>query len=275
VKTVGTVLAEVDDGRPSPVAAVFLRGSDGSGIELIPRSQAEAILERVVASPLLDVTGDLRRGFAWPVPGAHPRRSYSVVPLSAPTWPNTPHLTAITVELWWAPDQNGRRLIRTFVAWAADPYSAYLTACCLWSTKATGGGAEAAYLYVPDRSIAYRINDAAWRTCSNISAETIARAAATVADRISTDCLPDARTSAMQEERIKGTLTYTGTGEEISACLREHADRRQASMDAPGAYAMRTAAEEIARGVRIEFRSKTQALYRVTAAADGAETGVA
>lgn len=274
MKTVGTVLAEVDDGRPSPVAAVFLRGSDGSGIELIPRSQAEAILERVVASPLLDVTGDLRRGFAWPVPGAHPRRSYSVVPLSAPTWPNTPHLTAITVELWWAPDQNGRRLIRTFVAWAADPYNAYLTACCLWSTKATGAGAEAAFLYGPDRRVAYRVNDAAW-TCSNIPAETIARAVATVADRETTDPLPDTpRTSAMQAERIEGILTYTGTGEEISACLREHADRREASMDAPGAYAMRTAAEEIARGVRIEFRSKTQALYRVAAATNGAEAGV-
>ena len=268
------LLAQIDDDLPVPASAVFLRYSNGHGVELLPLSNAEALLKLVTATALVNVTGDLARGFAWSVRGAHPRRSYAVSPLPAPAWPHTPHPTAVTVELWWTPDQYGRRRVRTFVAWADAPYNAYLVACCLWSTKATGAGAEAAFLYGPDRRVAYRINDAAW-TCSNIPAETIARAVATVADRETTDPLPDTpRTSAMQAERVDGTLTYTGTGEEISARLREHADHREASMDAPGAYAMRTAAEEVERGERIEFRSKAQ-VYRVAAAADGAEGGVA
>lgn len=274
MNAVGSLLGETDAHAPLPPAAVFLRCAGGDGIELMPRGSAEALLEQVTASRVHEVTGDLTLGFAWPMPGSHPRRSYAVVPLAAPVWPHTPHPTAVTVELWWPRDQSGRRRVRSFVAWTDDPYDAYLVACCLWSTKATGAGAEAAFLYGPDRGVAYRINDAAW-TCSNIPAETIARAVATGADRDTTDPLSDTlRTSAMQEERVEGTLTYTGTGEEITACLREHADRREASMDAPGAYAMRTAAVEIERGERGEFRSKAQ-VYRVDAAADSAEAGVA
>jgi hypothetical protein len=273
-EAVGTLLAEVDDDRPSPIAAVFLRCAGGNGIELLPRGSAEALLKQVTASPLHDITGDLNCGFAWLVPGAHPRRSYAVVPLSAPVWPHTPHPTAVTVELWWTPDESGRRLVRSFVIWADRPYDAYLIACCLWSTKATGAGAEAAFLYGPDRRVAYRINAAAW-TCSNIPAKTIAGAVATVADRNTTDPLPDTpRTSAMKPERIDGTLTYIGTSEEIAACPREHADGREASMDAPGAYAMRMAAEQIESGECTEFRSKTQALYRVVEASSSDKAGV-
>jgi hypothetical protein len=154
--------------------------------------------------------------------------------------------------LWWPPDQQGRRLVRSFTLWADSPYNAYLVACCLWCRPATGGGAEAAFLYGPDRRVAYRISDAAW-TCSNIPAETIARVVATVADRETTDPLPDTpRTSAMQEQRIEGTLTYTGTSAEISTCLKAHADSREVSMDAPSAFELRKAADEVEKGARTE-----------------------
>jgi hypothetical protein len=258
--------------RPVP-STVYLKKTNGADTALLPHDSAEALLKQVTAMPLVDVTGDLSRGFAWQVSGAYPRCSYAVVPLAAPVWPHTPHPTAVTVELWWTPDESGRRLVRSFVVWADRPYDAYLIACCLWSDKTTGAGAEAAFLYGPDRRVAYRINDAAW-TCSNVPAKTIARAVATVADRNTTDQLPDTpRTSAMKPERIDGILTYTGTSEEIAACLREHADGREASMDAPGAYAMRTAAEQIESGESTDFRSKTQALYRVVEACGSDKAG--
>lgn len=200
-------------------AAVFLRYSGSDGIELMPRGSAEALLEQVTASPMHDVTGDLSRGFACPVPGAHPRRSHEVAPLAAPVWPNSVHPTAVAVELWWAPDQDGRRLVRSFVAWIDSPYNAYLIACCLWSTASTGAHAEAAFLYGPDRRVAYQIKAAAW-TCSNVPAETIARALATASDRFSTRPLPDARTSALQEERLDRSLTRSSANEVIITARR-------------------------------------------------------
>ncbi|WP_194921591.1 hypothetical protein [Catenulispora rubra] len=271
MNAVGLLLAEVDDRPPPAAAEVFLRSADGHGVELIPRSRAEVLLEQATASPLFDVTGDLIRGFAWPVHGARPRRSYAVIPLATPVWPNTARPTAVTVELWWSADSHGRRHIRSFVVWADDPYDAYLLACCLWSSKATGAGAVAAFLYGPDRRIAYRINAAAW-TCAHVSAETVARVVVTSTDCVSAEPLPDTpRTCAMHEQRVDGVLTYTGTSEEISVCLREHADGREASMDAPAAYAMREAAGEIERGARTEFRG--MAHYRVDEPAGSAKAG--
>ena len=79
----------------------------------------------------------------------------------------------------------------------------------------------------------------------------------------------------MQEKRIEKILTYTGTVEEISPCLRKDANGREASMDAPDAYAMRNAAEEFEGGERTEFRSKTQSHYRIIEAFDSAEAGAA
>lgn len=274
MNAVGSLLEEVDDQPPLPTATVFLQTARGDGIALMPRSSAEALLQQVTATALLNVTGDLTLGFAWQVPGAHPRRSYTVIPLAAPVWPYTPHPTAVTVELWWPADLDGRRHVRSFVVCAEAPYTAYLIACCLWSTRATGGGAEAAFLYGPDRRVAYRINAAA-STCSHLPAETVARAVATTADRFGTDLLPDARTSAMQEGHIEGILTYAGTGEEATACLREHADGRSASMDAPGPHAMREAADEIERGERTPSLSRAQVHYRVIEAADSGKAGAA
>lgn len=246
--------------RSAP-STVYLRTANGSGIDLLPYNNAAALLEQVTATPLFDVVGDLASGFAWPVPGAHPRRSYTVVPLAAPTWPNTPHPAAVTIELWWPPDQDGNRHVRSFLVWADDPYNAYLIACCLWSTADTGAGAVTAFLYGPDRSIAYQIHTAAW-TCSHISAETIARVVATIDDHYTTDPLPDdPRTSAMRTERVDGKLTFTGTREEISACLWEHADDREASMDASTALAMRNAAEHIENGSATEYLGMSH--YRV------------
>lgn len=270
MKQVGSALGVADE--HGVAASVYLQRRNGTAVQLLPYGSAEALLEQVTTAPLLDVTGDLVSGFAWPVAGAHPRHSYAVIPLPAPVWPSSPHPAAVTVELWWPPDSQGRRLVRSFVARADAPHDAYLIACCLWSTKATGAGAVAAFLYGPDQSIAYRINDAAW-TCSHVPAEAIARAVATTADRYTTDSLPDARTSAMQEERIEGTLTYTGTAAEIGECLRKHADGRDASMDPRGASAMRAAAEEIEGGRLAEFRSKTGAHYRVEKPFDGDEAG--
>jgi hypothetical protein len=247
------LLAQIDDDVPVPASAVFLRCSNGHSVELLPLSNAEALLKQVTATPLVDVIGDLTRGFAWSVSGAHPRRSYAVSPLPAPVWPFTAHSTAVIVELWWPVDLDGYRHVRSFQVWAQDPYRAYLIACCLWSTAATGTGAEAAFLYGPDRRIAYRITAAAW-TCSHIPAATIARAVATVGDRDTTDPLPDdLRTSAMREEPIDGRLTYTGTREEIAELLRKHADDRDANADYFVAAEMRQAAGDIERGVRGEY----------------------
>ena len=261
MKQVGTVVGDSDE-LDHATTVVYLHRNNGTAIRLLPYSSAEALLEQVTAAPLLDVTGDLASGFAWPVPGAHPRRSHVVTPLPAPVWPHVPHPTAVTVELWWTPDQDDRRLVRSFVVWADDPYNAYLIACCLWSSSATGAGAEAAFLYGPDRRVAYRISDAAW-TCSNVPAQTMAQAVATATDRFTTDSLPDARTSAMQEERIDGILTYIGTTAETGERLRNHSDGRDAPMDPRGASALRTAAEEIESGRLTEFRSNAGGHYRV------------
>lgn len=273
VNAVGLLLEEAG-GRPQPAAApVFLRRAGGVGVNLMPRGSAEALLKRVTSSPL-DVTGDLVRGFAWSVPGAHPRRSYAVIPLAAPVWSDTSHPTTVAIELWWPPDKHCLRHVRAFAARADDPYSAYLLACCLWSREATGTGAEAAYLYGPNRSVAYRISEATW-TCSNILTEPIARAVTSVADFVSTNPLPDSpRTaSAMQTERVDGRLTFAGTHEEISAHLREHADARGFSVDVSTAYAMRNAAARIEDGNSTEYLGMSH--HRVSGGCDTAEFEVA
>lgn len=221
------------------------------------------MLKQVTATPLHEMTGDLGRGFWWLVPGARPPCSHAVMPLAAPAWP-----TVVTVELWWPPEVAGLRHVRTFGMWATDPFDAYQIACCLWSTKATGAGAEAAYLYGPDRRVAYRISAAAW-ACSQIPSETIARVVATVTDRDCADPLPDApRTSAMREERINGMLTWTGDRSEITTLLREHAEARNASADYFTAAALNQAANEIESCTRSEFT--TMAAYVVNDLAAGA-----
>jgi hypothetical protein len=73
----------------------------------------------------------------------------------------------------------------------------------------------------------------------------------------------------VNEERIAGTYTYTGTREEIVALLREHAEQRDASADYFSAADMRRAADEIGRVLRAEFNSV--AAYRVEAAASDQE----
>ena len=186
----GQALTEMFGEAHTVPSTVYLKTTNGPDIALLPYDSAAALLKQVTASPAIEVAGDLASGFAWAVPGAHPRRSYVVTPLHAPVWPHTSHPAAVTVELWWPPDHHGRRHIRSFIAWADDPFNAYLLACCLWSTKVTGAGAEAAFLYGPDRRVAYRINAAAW-TCSCLPPETIARAVVTAADHDTTDPLPD------------------------------------------------------------------------------------
>ncbi|ACU72889.1 hypothetical protein Caci_4021 [Catenulispora acidiphila DSM 44928] len=266
------VTDERDAALSAPVVTVFLHVVNGAGVELIRRSRAEALLEQIINTPLLDVTGDVASGFAWVAPGSHPRRSYAVVPLAAPVWPNTPHPILVTVELWWPTDQHGRRRVRSFAVLAEDPFNAYLIACCLWSTKATGAGAEAAFLYGADRRSAYRISAAAW-TCSQIPAETIAQAAATIADRVSTAPLPGIRrTSAVREERIDGRQNFTGTREEIGKCLREQADDREVSMDINAAFSLPIAGDRIETGSCTEYLGRSH--YRVTEASDSAESGV-
>jgi len=253
MKQVGSVFGDADGFNCGAAPPVYLHRRNGAVVELLPHDDAEALLKQVTDTPLVDVTGDLNRGFAWPVRGSHPRRSNAVTPLAAPVWPYTAHPTAVTIELWWPPDQDGYRHVRSFVVWADDPYVAYLTSCCLWGSAATGAGAEAAFLYGPDRRTAYRINAAAW-TCLQIPAETIARVVATVADRDTTDPPPDdPRKCAMREERVDGILTYTGTREEIAKLLRKHADDRDASADYFAAAEMRQAAGDIERGLRNDY----------------------
>src|SRR2546422_9425676 len=92
---------------------VYLKTANGAGVELLPYSAAEALLEQVTVSPLVDVTGDLVSGFAWPVPGAIPRCSQTVTPLAAPIWPNTQRTTVVLIELWWPPDGTGYRRVRS------------------------------------------------------------------------------------------------------------------------------------------------------------------
>jgi len=250
MKQAGSALGNAEEVGHGVAAPVYLRRRNGSAVELLAYDGAQALLKQVTDTPLVDVTGDLNRGFAWPVRGSHPQRSNAVTPLAAPVWPHTAHPTAVTVELWWPPDQDGYRHVRSFVVWADDPYDAYLTACCLWGSAATGAGAKAAFLYGPDRHIAYRINAAAW-TCLQIPAEAIARVVATVADRDTTDPLPDdPRKSAMHEERVNGILTYTGTREEIAELLRKHAEDRDNNADYFAAAEMRQAAGDIERGLR-------------------------
>jgi len=182
-------LAETDPDT-APASKVFLQTINGSGVELLSYDRAQALLKQVTAAPQLNVTGDLATGFAWPTPGAVPRYSQVVVPLAAPAWPDTRHPAMVAIELWWPPDEAGYRRIRSFLGFVNDPFDAYLIACCLWSTRSTGGGAQAAFLYGPDRHTAYRINETA-KTCSQIPADTIARVVATAADRDTTDPLPD------------------------------------------------------------------------------------
>lgn len=268
----GQALTEMFGEAHTVPSTVYLKTTNGPDTALLPYDSAAALLKQVTASPVIEVAGDLASGFAWAVPGAYPRRSYAVVPVPAPVWPNTPHPTAVTIELWWPPDHHGRRHIRSFVAQADEPFNAYLMACCLWSTKATGAGAEAAFLYGPDRRVAYRISAAAW-TCSRFSAQDITRVVATAADRDTTDPLPDTpRTSAMREERIDGVLTYTGTSTEIAECLTTHAASREASMDVSAAFNMRKAAEEIENGSRTEFQNTAR--YRVADAPDSEKARV-
>ncbi|MBS2548354.1 hypothetical protein KGQ19_15925 [Catenulispora sp. NL8] len=65
----------------------------------------------------------------------------------------------------------------------------------------------------------------------------------------------------MREERIAGTLTYTGTAEEIVALLRGHADLRDGSADFFSAADMRRGADEIEKSLCLEY--KLSAVYRV------------
>lgn len=186
----GHSLTESFGEQLATASAVYLRTSNGAGTELLPYNAAEALLVNVTASPLATVTGDLDRGFAWPVPGAIPRHSHAVIPLAGPTWPDTQRPAMVFIELWWPPDDAGDRRVRSFLGFVGTPLDAYLVACCLWSTRSTGEGAQAAFLYGPERRTAYRINEIA-KTCSQIPAESAIRFAATAADRDTTDPLPD------------------------------------------------------------------------------------
>lgn len=76
----------------------------------------------------------------------------------------------------------------------------------------------------------------------------------------------------MREERVSGTLTYTGTSVEIAECLMEHADSGAASPDAAAALEMRRAAMEVKNGERTEFRD--MAHFRVAHATDSAKAEV-
>lgn len=204
MNAVGSVLGETDDRELAESAVVYLHSVNGSGVDLLPHSRAEALLAQVTASPAWPVTGDLDRGFSWPVLGAVPRRSNSIMPLAAPTWPDSPYATPVTIELWWPADASGYRKVRRFRGLFCDPYRAYLAACCLWATHETGYGAIAAYLYGPDHRTVYRINEFA-KTCSAIPEGFVAGIAATAADRDTTDPLPDSPwpvAAVPEEERV-------------------------------------------------------------------------
>ncbi|OLE22066.1 MAG: hypothetical protein AUG49_20330 [Catenulispora sp. 13_1_20CM_3_70_7] len=266
--TVGHVLAE-DTGEPAPRPVVFLHAVNGSGTELLPYDRAEALLQHVTAAPQLTVTGDLATGFAWPTPGAVPRYSQVVVPLAAPAWPDARHPAMVVIELWWPLDEAGYRQVRSFLGFVNDPFDAYLIACCLWSTRSTGGGAQAAFLYGPDRRTAYRITETA-RTCSQIPTEMIARVVATAADRDTTDPLPDELPrgcARVRQERIDGTLTYTGSASEITEVMREHADARESSFDPIQARALRLAADEFEGGIRQVYQGTSH--YRLASVGTG------
>lgn len=185
-------------GDPLSESPVYLTTVRGSAMELLPFDRAEALLEQVSASPALDVTGDMANGFAWSSPGAVPRHSTTVVPLPTPIWPHSPYATPVVIELWFPADRTGWRSVRSFLGWFAKPYDAYLTACCLWSTRSTGADAEAAFLYGPDRTTAYRINAFA-KTCSQLPAKFVAGIAATMTARDTTDPLPDSMLPGLSE----------------------------------------------------------------------------
>ncbi|WP_194908882.1 hypothetical protein [Catenulispora rubra] len=169
--------------------AVFLRIVNGSGAELLRFDRAEALLKQMTALAL-PVRGDLQHGYGWQVAGAVPRRAESILPLAAPTWPATPFSMPVVMELWWDPGEDGYRQVRTFTGFFNDPYETYLAVCCLWGTEETGRGARAAYIYSPDRTTLYRVDEMA-KTCSQLSPSTIAMLAATKRDRSTTDPLPD------------------------------------------------------------------------------------
>ncbi|GAA2028905.1 hypothetical protein GCM10009839_30260 [Catenulispora yoronensis] len=227
----------------------------------MPRSRAEALLEWTTASPMLDVTGDLARGFAWQTPGAVPRRSHVVIPLAAPVWPSGCRQTMVFIELWWARDEQGYRRVRSFLGYVADPCEAYQVACCLWSTCTTGAGATAAFLYGPDRQVVFRIQEAA-KTCSQTPADAVLRFTATANDRDTTDLPPDhhVRSSAVHDERINRVLTYAGSRTEIVERLREHAEQMEKSRDPLRAMAMRRAADQIEAGTSDSFKDRAHYL---------------
>lgn len=67
---------------------------------------------------------------------------------------------------------------------------------------------------------------------------------------------------AVKESRINGTVTYTGTRNEITGLLREHADARNASADYFTAAALTQAADEIDSGMCRCYRA--MAVYVVS-----------
>lgn len=183
------LLAESDDTAPVSDPVVYLRSFNGSGMRLLPADRAEALLRHVTALPALEVTGGLATGYAWPVLGALPRHTYVVSPLAAPAWPAPGRPVCVVIELWWQADPvSGRRRILTCCGLFNDPFTAYLTACCLWARPSVGRGAMTVVLYGPDR-VPYVVDHAA-SACAQLSASQVDELLATCCERFTTEAPP-------------------------------------------------------------------------------------
>lgn len=197
MKSVGRLLGEVALHDGAVAAPVYLRSFNGTAVELLPFTHAQALLRRVSASSALTVTGDLNQGFAWPIPGAHPRRSHVVSPLAAPSWPASDGVTCALIELWWAADQVGAGYrVMSYNRLFDDPFTAYVAACWLWARPDTGQGAATALLYGRDR-VPYAVEQTA-TTCARLPTALVAGLVANRSERFTTALPPIAAGSLLQ-----------------------------------------------------------------------------
>ena len=185
MKPVGRLLGEDavdDDVRAAPI---YLRSFNSIAVELLSSDGANKLLRHVRASPALTVAGDLGQGFAWLIPGSHPRCSHVVRPLAALTWPVSAGTTCALIELWRAADETGARYrVSSYNRRFDDPFTAYLTACCLWARPDTGQGTVTVLLYGRD-GFPYAV-EAKATTCSGLPVSLVDELATNYSERFTT-----------------------------------------------------------------------------------------
>jgi hypothetical protein len=153
-------------GEPDPVPSVFLLLRCNAAVaQLIDRASARVLFNRLAADPRTGVSGNLTWGFSWgnlsafPAPLRHVVRPVRVtgLPICGPL--------AVAIELSWQHGPDGSYLVRRFTGRFPDAQTAYLAACCLWSSP-IGAGAGSAML-LDDQGTVCPISDMA-NTCGLI-----------------------------------------------------------------------------------------------------------